>query len=277
MHRSLIAFLTICIASAALAQSPSPPKKPAAPVARVKSSSPDPVASAASRPSVCVASNVGHKFEIFTIGLTVFGNALETADISAWGLDDLVVRKIGVVLGSHFAVRRLVLDRAALAAFEAPRKSILEGGSLFRDVAKEFLDVMKVSAGPATKCDYYLAIARGSSNIGDSHLHLDGIGIVNRDAVFSSSQLLHAILVARLYDGRTFEVRKTEFVHTGPAFDLIEHLTGPGFRGLHRTIDKSWLPNPPQAAAQNARLREATWALIEPGLANTIPPMLAPE
>jgi hypothetical protein len=246
-------------------------------VARVKSTSPDPVASAASRPSVCVNSNIGQKFEVFTIGLTVFGNALATADISAWGLDDLVVRKVGAVLGGHFTVRRFVLDRAALAAFEAPKKSILEGGPLFRDADKEFLEIVKASATRAPKCDYYLAFFRGSSNIGDSHLHLDGIGIVNRDAVFSSSQLLHAILTARLYDGTIFEVRKTELVHTGPAFDLIEHLTGPGFRGLYRTIDKSWLPNPPQVAPQNQKLRAATWALIEPGLANTIPAMLAPQ
>jgi hypothetical protein len=54
-------------------------------------------------------------------------------------------------------------------------------------------------------------------------------------------------------------------------------VTGPGFRGLSQRIDKSWLPNPPQAAAQNLKLRDATWALIEPGLANTIPAMLAPE
>jgi hypothetical protein len=42
-------------------------------------------------------------------------------------------------------------------------------------------------------------------------------------------------------------------------------------------VDKTWLPNPPQAAAQNPKLREATWTLIEPGLANTIPAMLAPQ
>jgi hypothetical protein len=100
-------------------------------------------------------------------------------------------------------------------------------------------------------------------------LYLAGIGILNRDAVFASSQLLHAILVARPYDSRTFEVRTTELVHIGPAFDLIERLTDPGFRGLYRSIDKSWLPNPPQAAAQNQKLRDATWALIEPGLANS--------
>jgi hypothetical protein len=59
--------------------------------------------------------------------------------------------------------------------------------------------------------------------------------------------------------------------------DLAEALTGPGIHGLYRRVDKSWLPNPPQAAAQNARLREATWALVESGLANTVPPMLAPQ
>jgi hypothetical protein len=277
MRRHVIASLFICLGSAALAQSSSPPKKPQAPPPAAKSTRAPPAAPASSRPSVCVASNVGHKFEVFTIGLTVFGNALATADINAWGLDDLVVRKVGALLGGHFAVRRVVLDRAALAAFEAPKKSILEGGPLFRDTDKEFLEILKAAAGPASKCDYYLAIFRGTSNIGDSHLYLNGIGILNRDAVFSSSQLLHAILVARLYDGTTFEVRKTELVHTGPAFDPIRDLTGPGFRGLSQRIDKSWLPNPPQAAAQNLKLRDATWALIEPGLANTIPAMLAPE
>ncbi len=149
MRRPSLAIVLACLASAALAQSPPPPKKPVAPAARAKSSSPVAVASAASRPSVCVDSNVGHKFEIFTIGLTVFGNSLATADISAWGLDDLVVRKVGTVLGGHFTVRRLVLDRGALAAFEAPKKSVFEGGPLFRDVDKEFLEVLKASAARA--------------------------------------------------------------------------------------------------------------------------------
>jgi hypothetical protein len=164
-----------------------------------------------------------------------------------------------------------------MAAYEAPKKSILEGGPLFRDTDKEFLDIVKAAAARAPKCDYYLAIVRGVSRIGDTHLYLSGIGILNRDAVLTSTQLLYAILVARLYDGRTFEVRTTERVHIGAAFDLVEHLTGPGFRGLYRRVDKTWLPNPPQTAAQNVRLRDATWALIEPGLANTIPTMLAPQ
>jgi hypothetical protein len=80
-----------------------------------------------------------------------------------------------------------------------------------------------------------------------------------------------------VYDGRTFEQRAIKFVRTGPAIDFGEALTGPGIHGLYRRVDKTWLPNPPQTAAQNVRLRDATWALIEPGLANTIPTMLAPQ
>jgi hypothetical protein len=61
-----------------------------------------------------------------------------------------------------------------------------------------------------------------------------------------------------------------------PFFNLGEALTRPGIHGLARRIDKSWLPNPPQAAAQNLKLRDVPWALIEPAFANTVSTILAP-
>lgn len=261
MHRSFIAFLLICFASAALAQSPPPPKKTVAPVARAKSSSPN-AALAVPRPSVCVVSLIGNKFEVQTIGLMVFGNSLETVDITSWDLDDLVVRKVSAIAGSHFAVRRLILNKTALAAYQAPRKSILQGGPLFRDANKEFVDLLKDAAASGPRCDLFLAIRRSTGSYGNTNQYLEGIGILNHDTGIFSAQILFSILDASVYEGTTYEQRAIKFVRTGPAIDLGEALTGPGIHGLYRRLDKSWLPNPPQAAAQNQKLRDATWALL---------------
>lgn len=205
----------------------------------------------------------------------VFGNALEPVDTTAWGLDDLVVRKVGAVVGSHFVVRQIALSRSTIDSFDARKKSIFE--SLFRDSTKEFLDTLKAAAGSAGKCDFYLVVFRQISGYGNTNQYLKGIGILNHDTGIFSSQYLFAILSASLYDGKTSELRKIELLRTGPAFDLGQALTGPGIHGLIRRVDKGWLPNPPQAAAQNLRLRDAVWALIEPALTNTIPTLLSPQ
>lgn len=273
MRRTAIGFLIVCIAASALAQSPQPVKKPSAAPAHTKSTAPE-TAATSSKPSICVTSIVGHRFEVQTIGLMVFGNALEPVDTSSWGLDDLIVRKVGAIAGNRFVVRRVILNKSAVEAFENPKKSILQGGPLFRDSAKEFLDMLKAAAITAPKCDLYLAIIRSVSGYGNTNQHLNGIGILNHDTGILSSQYVFAILAASLYDGTTFEHRKTERLRTGPVFDLGEIL-GPGIHGPIRRVDKSWLPNPPQSAAQNSKLREAVWGLIEPALANTIPAMLA--
>jgi hypothetical protein len=120
MRRQFITVLLATIASTALAQSPAPPKKSSPPANRTKST-PAPTTSGL---GLCVVSLTSHKFEVQTIGLTVFGNSLEAADITTWGLDDLIVRKVSAIAGSRFAVRRLVLNKVGLSAYEAPRKSI---------------------------------------------------------------------------------------------------------------------------------------------------------
>jgi hypothetical protein len=276
MRRSLLGIAFVCFAFSAFAQSSPPPKKPAAQPAHTKPAT-APAAVAAPAPSgasLCVVSAIGHEFDVQTIGLTVFGNALESADTTSWGLDDLAVRKVGALTAGHFAVRRLVLERAALAAYEAPKKSIFQGGPLFRDANKEFADMLKTAAAAAPKCDYYLAINSVTSALGDTNQYLTGIGILDRGVGPLSSQFLFAILDARLFDGRTFALQTEKLVRSGPAIDVGEILTGPGIHGLYRRVDKSWLPNPPQTAAQNPRLRDAVWALIESGLANTIPAVL---
>jgi hypothetical protein len=142
---------------------------------------------------------------------------------------------------------------------------------------KEFVQTLKTAAGSGGNCDFYLVIFRQRSGYGNTNQYLNGIGFLNHDTGIFSSQYLFAILSVSLYDGKTSELRKTELLRTGPALDIGEALTGPGIHGLYRRVDKTWLPNPPQAAAQNQKLRDATWSLIEPGLANTIPAMLAPQ
>ncbi len=280
MRCNVAAFLFVCFASAALAQTPPPPtskRPPASSAAHLKSAAVAPTAPAAGAtvPTLCVASAIGHKFDVKTIGLMVFGNALVPVDTTSWGLDDLVVRKISALAGAHFTVRRLFLDRVAVAAYEGPGKSIFEGGSFFRDQNKELLEALKASAAHAPSCSYYLAVHTATSAYANTNQSLSGLGILNHGVGILSSQFLFAIVGVHLYDAKTFELRAAKLMGVGSPFDLRRLLVDIGIRGLYRRVDESWLPNPPQAAAQNVKLRDAMWAIIEPGLASTIPDVLS--
>jgi hypothetical protein len=55
---------------------------------------------------------------------------------------------------------------------------------------------------------------------------------------------------------------------------LLSVLAGGTIRGPHRPVDKSWWPATAQAAAQDARMKDAIRTLVERSLATTVPEML---
>ncbi len=58
------------------------------------------VKTAGGRPTGCIASSIGQRFELKTIGLMVFGNDLKTTSVATWGIDGLVVQRLAAGLGS---------------------------------------------------------------------------------------------------------------------------------------------------------------------------------
>src|SRR5436853_5599209 len=101
MRGAIGLFLALLFSSGALAQQASSPPTSAG-------------------KSVCVIPTVGHKFEVKKIGLMVFGNALDELAVDSWGIDELIVRKAGALLGKKYSVRRVNFSKATLAALEKP-------------------------------------------------------------------------------------------------------------------------------------------------------------
>src|SRR4051812_44889619 len=119
---ALAAALVICLSgsSATEAQTASPPPKPAKQAVKpakkpAQSAQPAEQTAPPGAQSLCVASLIGHKFDVQTIGIMVIGNALETAATDPWGIDDLTARKITQVMGKQYAVRRLTVPKTVLA------------------------------------------------------------------------------------------------------------------------------------------------------------------
>jgi hypothetical protein len=244
MQRSILAGLLVFVLSGTIAASAAP--KSRAPKPRVAG------------PSVCVVTTIGHTFRVQKIGLMVFGNALDRVAIDSWGIDSLVVRKVGAVLGKP--VRRLTIPQAAIAAYEKP------GGGLFRNPKKELLDTIRATAAKSGHCRFYVVVTTGTSGYAGTNQTVTGLGILQHSAVFGVTYL-YAIYWVEVYDGTTFERLQGKLASTEPI--LLASIPG-----MSRRVDESWWPATPKAAVGSAQLRNATRALVEQGLAAALPGML---
>jgi hypothetical protein len=134
-------------AQAQIAEKPQPQSKPGAkPTARPKPQA-KPAAQAketaapevAGHKSVCVASAIGHTFQVKAVGLTIFGNSEENIATESWGIDDAAAAAVRRILGKDYNVRRLPVSREAVASFETSRLS--------------YVDLLRTVSAAAPKCD----------------------------------------------------------------------------------------------------------------------------
>jgi hypothetical protein len=256
MKPTVIALLLLLSAAAAALAQPAPVKpnqtrqaaKPAA-----AGQSPQ-----SGRCDVGVISHLGEKFNVRQIGFTVFGNESNEVSIESWRIDDLVVAKISGALGKRATVRRVAYRKEAFAS--------LESSKLFRDIDAEVGEgVRTLTAG--THCARYVVVTDGTSRYGTTNQVLGGLGIVAGKKPYFTGDLynLHTLITLRVYDGETFALMKRKFATTGES-TFMAMIGGP-----HREVDQSFWPVPPDAAAQNAKLRDAVQGLIGQSLDATLP------
>jgi hypothetical protein len=245
MRGAVVFFLTLFFSSAAIGQQAVSPSRTAG-------------------KSVCLIPAVGHKFAVKKIGIMVFGNALEEIAVDSWGIDELIVRKAGAVLGNRFSVRRVNFPKAKLAALENP------GGGPFRNHTAEWDEAVAATARASGKCDFIINVYRTGVAYSNTNQTLFGLGILSHGTDLLGSFWLYANFAIRIYDGNTFAVLKTEAARSDPI--LVSAFTGIG--GMSRRVDKTWWPEPPQAAAQSATIRDGIRALVNQGLEKTLPGML---
>jgi hypothetical protein len=211
--------------------------------------------------SVCVASALAYRFEVQKIGFMVFGNSLDGVAADTWGIDEAAARKIQEVLGREFAVRRVTVPKAALAELETRRIGFLRN---------ENDDFMRAVAAGAGKCDFSITLTRAATQYGGTNQSVAGLGIVRHDNPLFPRVYVFASYIIRMYDGNLTALR-SEKPTMHPL--LVTPLTTPGLSAMYREADQSWWPEPAQAAAQSAQLKNATRALVEEGLAKKMPQM----
>ncbi len=195
--------------------------------------------------TICIASALGQKFEVKTVGLMVFGNDLKTTTVGSWGIDSLVAERLSAGLGSKFSVRRITLPAGALG--ESPPASPLFGT---RDDALKAALRNKAHAG----CNYFVIARPFAGQFVNTNQYLRGIGVVKWDTIITS-YFVYAMFSVQLYDGRTAEWIRLP-IDGGLLFASLTE--SPSIR----KVDESYWPSNPQAAAQSAKLREATRSMV---------------
>jgi hypothetical protein len=252
MRRTVIALLLLLLGggAGAVAQS-SPTKPPPKPAAKQAAAKPAPQ----TVPCVGVVSNLGAKFTVRKIGITVFGNADDEMTADSWHIDDLVAAKIGGVFGKRAVLKHIPYYKEAFASLEELK--------LFRDIDAEIGDGLRTLASAAgAHCAAYLLVARATHNFGQTNQTISGIGVLHTGSVLFDNVNAYALFTVRLYD-ETFKLVKRANAPSGDAMFGV-------FGGPHREIDKSLFPDPPAAAVQNAKLRDVVRELVAQGMDATL-------
>jgi hypothetical protein len=276
MHRVFaVAILLSCFTLTATAQTQSPPGTPpaGAPAAKpaVKKAAPKAKTSAktSARPAAppesgpCIVGVIaanGDLFSVQKVGLTVFGN--ELAEVSVpWGLDDLIFARVRAAAGT-IPVRRITYPKGAFDAYYHPQSS------LFRNSREELTNLVREITANAG-CERYLVVTRFKGQLEGTNQTLEGIGVLNWGTSLFSRTLLFANVSVVVFDGQTYEIRRTPRASLEEIFSrMAANLTKDGKTG---ELDNSAFPASPPEAASSALLRDRTRALLTERLDKSLP------
>jgi hypothetical protein len=201
--------------------------------------------------SICVTSSLG-QYDVQTIGLMVFGNKRESVSVASWGIDDMVARKVSAILGNRYTVRRISFPKGGFSD---------ASGGLFNNKDAEQFTALRGAAG-ATKCDYFIVVTRGGSQFMGTNQNVVGLGIVKHDAAIMANYYTFAYISIRLFDNATLTVKRPQLDLGGLFF---------GGKNTLRNADRVNWPATPQAAVQNATLRDTTRAMVDQSLTEAVP------
>jgi len=242
------------IAGAAVAQQPAKPKAPAA------SSKPS---AADSGKCIGVISTIGDTLFLRKVGITIFGNEQNTAPVDSWHIDDVVFGKISTYLSKSWTVRRINYPRGAFASLDGQHP-------LFYNYNDDLQGIVRRVAS-STRCDHYVVVVKGSSQVGTSNKSVYGLGIVETTSIMGVNDFVHALFTIKIYDGQTFAILGQRGARI-EKWSLVSDFTGPPIGGPVHAVDRSWWPQ--SDAAQSTKLRDAIRSLVEQALDATMPEIL---
>lgn len=229
-HRPRLLAALVTLACASLMSNAAPAQSPAS-------------KSAGGRQTICVASSIGHRYEIKTIGLMVFGNDLKTASISSWSVDSLVVQRLGAGLASKYSVRAISIQTDVLKTVPTGGRSIFEAA----DADAPFKAALSTHAKAG--CAYVLLVRTYRGQFPGTNQTIEGLGIVKQDGIIKNYSI-YGVFGPQLYNARNGDRIRL------PAFDDIF-----SSNWLNPAKESDW-PDTPEAATRNAKLRDATRRIV---------------
>ncbi|MBR0957374.1 hypothetical protein [Bradyrhizobium japonicum] len=149
--------------------------------------------------TVGIISAIGEEMSLTRAGLTGLGDAAQSASISAWGLDELIVQQATRLLSGRFRVQPVNYRRAAFAAV---RDSAVAPVNLLR--SDPFKELVRSDIAPQG-LDAYIVITRARSKLGNGR-NVEGVGLAEYRTLLADYGLIHALYEVRVIDGKTFDV-----------------------------------------------------------------------
>jgi hypothetical protein len=266
MRGAAIALLSMLAAGgAAIGQQAAKPKPKTPAAATPQSAKPS---AADNGKCIGVVSAIGDTFSLQKIGITVFGNELNTAPIDSWQIDNMVISKISAFLSKAWTVKRISYSKGAFSSLDERQHP------LFYNYENDLQGIVRrVTA--STKCDHYVVVVKGFSQYGTTNQSVYGLGIVETGASFLTFDLIYALYWIRVYDGHTYEVLGKRGAITEDPNPLNGLLTTKSIGGPYLKVDRSWWPEP--GAAPSAMVRDGIKSLVEKSLDKTMPLILRIE
>jgi hypothetical protein len=210
--------------------------------------------------SIGIISAIGDDFTMTKTGLIAAADADRHGSIEAWGIDDVVVGRIGAQLGRRFQVQPVTYPRAAFAAREAASPFTVTKLTSGRD--SRIADLIRGQVSPQGP-DAYVVVTKATSAYGSRGRSVAGIGILSHVAMFGSSAQLHVLYTITVVDGHTFKVIDKKIALPAGSTELFR-LAGPS-RDLAGDL-VSAAQNP----GENDQLKVAAIDLIDGSLGRTL-------
>ncbi len=216
-----------------------------------------------SQKTVGLVSVVGENFTVKTIGFTVFGNEEQKFPVAPWKIDDRVATSVARVLKKNFKVKRIQIPAGAFQTFR-------DGSFIFKSFEDELAKfIAQYTAGQ--KCDYYLLVSPGYSQISNTNQGIYGLGVVRWDHILNPGEYVHALSMLTVYDSQMKQLR-SEFGSIGQDTFMV------AVRGPNQELKAdNKLPREPKAAIADARAQKIAWELLDKSLTMTLPKLLAAE
>ena len=201
----------------------------------------------------------GDLFMVEKFGPLKFLDKYTRTSVAAWALDDLVVSRVRAA-APGISVRRIPYTLQELRSGGRQKQNPW----FYRPEAdvKGFVQFL----APKIRCDRYIVVHRHGGTQREY-----GIGISQYP--YGGPVHLFAMMLIRIYDGRTFElIKEAPALMTEDTY--IERMTHNFLGGPSMQLDAAMFPEKPAEVVNNTVLRDGVRAMLTKSLDKTLPALL---